>query len=78
MEEGVVLGHYLSSFGIQVDLAKIAMITTLPTPTKQKDVRSFLGHVGYYRRLIKDFSKLAGPLYNLRRKMNLSGQENVK
>ena len=34
MEEGVVLGHYLSSFGIQVDLVKIVMITTLPTPTK--------------------------------------------
>ena len=49
MEEGVVLGHYLSSFGIQVDPTKIIVITTLPTSTKKTDVRSFLGHFGYYR-----------------------------
>lgn len=68
MEEGVVLGHYLSSFGIQVDPAKIAIINTLPTPVKQKDVRSFLGHAIYYRRFIKDFNQLATPLYNLLKK----------
>ena len=49
----------------QVDLAKIEVIITLSIPTKPKDVRSFLGHVGYYKLFIKDFSKIVGPLYTL-------------
>ena len=68
MMEGVILGHYLSSFGIQVDPTKIVVITNLPTPTKKIDVRSFLRHVEYYRRFIKDFNKLVNPLYNLLKK----------
>ena len=47
MEEGVVFGYYLSSFGIQVDPTKNAIINTLPTLVKQRYVRSFLGHIGY-------------------------------
>ena len=65
MQEGVVLGHFISATGIQVDPTKIEVILTLPIPTKQKDVRSFLGHAGYYRQFIKDFSKIASPLYTL-------------
>ena len=65
MQEGVVLGHYISAIGIQVDPAKIEVIQTLPIPTKLKDIRSFLGHAGYYRHFIKDFSKIANPLYKL-------------
>ena len=68
MEEGVVLGHYLSSFGIQVDPTKIVVITNLPMPTKKIDVKIFLGRVGYYKRFIKDFSNLVSPLYNLLKK----------
>ena len=68
MEEGVVLGHCLSSFEIQGDPTKIVVINTLPTPAKQKNVRSFLGQAGYYIRFIKDFSQLATPLYNLLKK----------
>ena len=45
--------------------AKIEVIQTLPIPKKQKDVRSFLGHVVYYRCFVKDFSKIASPLYKL-------------
>ena len=48
-----------------MDLAKIKVILTLPIPTKPKNVRSFLGHVGYYRHFIKYFSKIASPLYTL-------------
>ena len=68
MEEGVVLGHYLSYFGIQVDLAKIVVITNLPMLTKQKNIRIFLGHASFYKRFIKEFSNLATLLYNLLKK----------
>lgn len=68
IEEGVVLGHFISSKGIQVNPTKIEVISTLLTLEKQKDVRSFLGHVGYYRQFIKNFSQLAAPLYNLLKK----------
>jgi hypothetical protein len=65
MSEGVVLGHFISSQGIQVDPSKIQFIKDLPTPKTQTEVRSFLGHVGYYRRFIKNFSKIASPLFVL-------------
>ena len=57
----MVLGHFIFVTSIQVDLAKIEVIRTLLIPTKQKDVRSFLGHAGYYRHFIKDFRKIASP-----------------
>ena len=58
-------GHFILATGIQVDPAKIEVIQTLPIPTKSKDVRSSLGHAGYYRHFIKYFSKIASPLYKL-------------
>ena len=72
MQEGVVLGHFISAARILVDLAKIKVIPTLPIPTKPKDVRSFLGHASYYRNFIKYFSKITSPLYTLL-KMNSIG-----
>jgi hypothetical protein len=65
MSEGVVLGHFISSQGIQVDPSKIQFIKDLPIPKTQTYVRSFLGHVGYYRRFIKKNSKMVSPLYVL-------------
>jgi len=65
MTEGTVLGHTISCQGLQVDPNKIAIIQKLPPPLKVRDVRSFLSLVGYYRRFIKDFSKLASPFFGL-------------
>ncbi|CAH9072683.1 unnamed protein product [Cuscuta europaea] len=63
--EGIVLGHKISSKGIEVDPAKIEVIEKLPSPTSVKGIRSFLGHAGFYRRFIKDFANIAKPLTRL-------------
>ncbi len=60
--DGIVLGHHVSSQGIRVDLAKIEVITHLPPPKTQREVRSFLGHAGYYRQFIENFTKVATPM----------------
>ena len=58
---GIVLGHVVSSRGIELDKSKIDLILNLPTPKTIKDVRSLLGHVGFYRRFIKNFSSISRP-----------------
>jgi hypothetical protein len=68
---GIVLGHIASSKGIEVDESKIELIANLPTPKSIKDVRSFLGHAGFCRRFIKDFSVISKPLSNLLTKDNI-------
>ena len=65
VKEGIVLGHKISERGIEVDQAKVEVIDKLPPPINVKGVRSFLGHAGFYRRFIKDFSKISKPLTNL-------------
>ncbi|RVW34657.1 Retrovirus-related Pol polyprotein from transposon 17.6 [Vitis vinifera] len=55
---GVVLGHIISKEGIQVDPAKIELISKLPSPTTVKEVRQFLGHAGFYRSMPRSFKKL--------------------
>ena len=65
VQEGIILGHLVSKRGIEVDKAKVEVIENLPQPKCVKDIRSFLGHAGFYRRFIKDFSKIAKPLYKL-------------
>jgi len=63
--EGIVLGHHISGDGIKVDRSKVEVISKLPIPNCQKDVRSFLGFTGYYRRFIENFTKIASPLFKL-------------
>ena len=65
VNQGIVLGHVISSRGIEVDKEKIELISKLPSPTNVNTVRQFLGHAGFYRRFIKDFLKIAKPLYKL-------------
>ena len=65
VQKGIVLGHRISARGIEVDRAKIEAIEKLLPPLLVKGIRSFLGHAGFYRRFIKDFSHIATPLSNL-------------
>jgi len=68
VEQGIVLGLIISSKGIEVDPAKISIISQLPYPSSVREVRSFLCHAGFYRYFNQDFSKKALPLSNLLQK----------
>ena len=63
--KGIVLGHKISAAGLEVDQAKVVVIRTLMPHTTIKGIRSFLGHAGFYRRFIMDFSKISRPLCRL-------------
>ncbi|GJU56121.1 reverse transcriptase domain-containing protein [Tanacetum coccineum] len=62
VKKGIVLGHKIFKKGIEVDRAKVDVISKLPPPTTVKGIRSFLGHAGFYMRFIQDFSKIARPM----------------
>jgi hypothetical protein len=68
VKQGIVLGHVISERGIEVDKAKVETVEQLPPPTDVKSLRSFLGHAGFYRKFIKDFSKITKPLTYLLQK----------
>ncbi|CAN6679368.1 unnamed protein product [Malus baccata var. baccata] len=68
VKQGIVLGHIVSAKGIEVDKSKIDLVRYLPSPTSVREVRYFLGHAGFYRRFIKDFSKISQPICRLLQK----------
>jgi len=65
----VFLEHVVSKEGVRVDPQKIKAIIEWPKPTNVTEVRNFLGLVGYYKRFVKDFSKIPSPLTNLLKKV---------
>nr|XP_009777447.1 PREDICTED: uncharacterized protein LOC104227015 [Nicotiana sylvestris] len=65
VEKGIVLGHKISKNDIEVNKEKFEVISKVPPPTSVKGVQSFLGHTGFYRCFIKDFSKLVNQLCKL-------------
>ena len=68
LDQVVFLGHVVSKDDIQVDPKKIEAVIDWPRSTTVTEVRSFLGLAGYYRRFVKDFSKIAAPLTRLTQK----------
>ncbi|GBP37144.1 Retrovirus-related Pol polyprotein from transposon 412 [Eumeta japonica] len=66
--EVAYLGHIINKDGVSPDPNKIKVIENFPIPQNQKEIKSFLGLVGYYRRFIENFSKLTKPLTKLLKK----------
>ena len=63
--KGIVLGHMIFAARLEVDQAKVSIIRIMIPPTTVKGITSFLRHAGFYRRFIRDFSKIARPLWKL-------------
>ncbi|OAE26746.1 hypothetical protein AXG93_2471s1140 [Marchantia polymorpha subsp. ruderalis] len=68
MTSGILLGHRVSADGIAVDIEKVKVILELEPPTNLRELRAFLGHVGYYRRFIHLYAILAADLTKLLKK----------
>ena len=68
MKEVGFLEHVISGEGIAVDPTKVVTVTNWGEPTLVGEIRSFLGLTGYYRRFIKNFSKIGKPMTKLLKK----------
>jgi hypothetical protein len=79
LTEVAFVGHIISAVGVSVDPGKVNDVLNWMPPTTVLEIQSFLGFAGYYRRFIKDFSKIAKPMTKLLEKNKaLNGQRSVK
>ena len=62
---GILLGHMVCRQGMMVDPTKIAIIVNLPPPTSVKQLRTMLGHIGYYKKFIKGYAQITVPMEKL-------------
>ena len=65
VREDIVLGHLVSSKGLEVDKAKVKMIQDLALPNLKRQLRSFLGHIRFYRQFIREFFNVSKSLTSL-------------
>ena len=65
---GVLLGHVVYHDGILVNPTKVAIILDLPLPTSVMQLRSVLGHIGYYRKFIRGYAEITTPMDKLLKK----------
>jgi len=65
------LGHIIGENGVATDPAKIVAVASWPTPSNIKELRSFLGFAGFYRRFVQHFAIIAKPLTALLKKHSL-------
>jgi hypothetical protein len=65
---GVLIGHIVCKQGLLVDPSKIEMIVDLPPPTSVKQLRTVLGHNGYYKKFIKGYAQITAPMERLLKK----------
>ena len=65
---GILLGHIVCRQGLMVDPVKIVIIVNLPAPNSVKQLRTVLGHTGYYRKFIKGYAKITAPMENMLKK----------
>ena len=70
MAECTYLGHVVGGGQVKPEINKLEAVEIFPVPKTKKDVQSFLGLTGYYRRFIKDFASIAVPLTNLTKNKN--------
>ena len=63
------LGHIVGNGVVQPELAKLQAVEAFPTPTSKRQVRTFLGLTGYYRKFIPNYASVACPLTDLTKKL---------